>query len=460
MKLLHKKRKTASASKSSLQYLKTLLDARLVNSSDGLSFQQIEKTIHECYTEAARQLIETTLAMYDVAGTSLSYAGRPYHKVVECEKTYQSLLGPIKVTRSLFRNKKHNETICPLEKLTGIVEGFWTPSAAKTALFYMTELPSEKTKSFLSQAGLMQPSSSSLDRLPKKINEHWESERELFEQKLRFKIEIPPESRTVAISLDGVMVPTRCNRIIASDSRYEEASCGTLVLYDVEGECIWKRQYGRMPERKKATLKSQLESDLEFIMEARPDLTIVKIADGARDNWTYFESLRLKGIEVLDFYHASEHLRRVFDIAYGENDRESILGFAKYKEILLRDENGIGKVITHIHQLIRKFPRKKLLKTERTYFQRHRKRAHYQQFKEHNLPIGSGIVEAVCKTLVTQRLKCSGMRWDYKGGQAIMTFRALSHSALFESSWAMLEKYYHGFVDAANDSQNYSLFAA
>jgi len=169
MKLLHKKSKTSNACKSSLRYLEEMLDTRLVNRSDCLSFQQIEKAIHECYTEAARQLIEDTLPMYDVVDKVLHYEGKPYRKVVECEKIYQSLLDLVKVKQSLFRNKQRNKTICPLEKLTGIVDGFWTPSAAKTALFYMTELPSEKTKSFLSQAGLMQPSSSSLDRLPKKM---------------------------------------------------------------------------------------------------------------------------------------------------------------------------------------------------------------------------------------------------------------------------------------------------
>lgn len=137
MKLLHKKRKTASASKASLGYLKVLLDTHLINRPDSLSFQQIEQTIHDCYVEAARQLIEETLSMYDIADTRVYYGGRLYHKVLECKKTYQSLLGPIKVTRSLFRNKKVQETICPLEKLTGIVEGFWTPQAAKTGLLYI-----------------------------------------------------------------------------------------------------------------------------------------------------------------------------------------------------------------------------------------------------------------------------------------------------------------------------------
>ena len=58
------------------------------------------------------------------------------------------------------------------------------------------------------------------------------------------------------------------------------------------------------------------------------------------------------------------------------------------------------------------------------------------------LPIGSGVVEAACKTLVSQRLKRSGMRWRVPGGQAILTFRALCQSERFERAWPLLVETY------------------
>lgn len=458
MKILHRKRKTASAINKTVISLKEQLNSLIIVGGDSLSFQQIEKTVQECLVQAGKCLLEDVLEMYNIDTPFVFYQQRRFHKVLESEKTYQSLLGPIQVKRNLYRNKKHNETICPLDKLAGIVEGFWTPQAAKTALLFLSELPSEKTKTLLSQAGLMQPSSSSLDYLPKRINAQWETHRQHFEQGLREAIKVPEQAVTLAVSLDGVMVPTRCNRIMGSDSRYEEASCGTLSLYDALGECIWKRQYGRMPEHKKATLKSQLNQDLAAIMEQRPDLTIVKIADGAKDNWNYFDTILPTGVGILDFYHASEHLKRAFESAYGENHPQSIISYHKYRTHLLNHPNGIGRVIRHLQGLVKKHPKKKVLRTELDYFRKHRQHARYHEYASQNLPIGSGVVEAVCKTLVSQRLKCSGMRWDYEGGQAILTFRSLSHSNLFDSAWALLDKYYHGYVDAANDA-NYSLFS-
>ena len=52
--------------------------------------------------------------------------------------------------------------------------------------------------------------------------------------------------------------------------------------------------------------------------------------------------------------------------------------------------------------------------------------------------IGSGLVEAACKTLVTQRLKLSGMRWSVRGAQAILTPRGWDQSERFDQAWALV----------------------
>ena len=75
----------------------------------------------------------------------------------------------------------------------------------------------------------------------------------------------------------------------------------------------------------------------------------------------------------------------------------------------------------------------------------------YAEAKDKGLPIGSGVVEATCKTLVTERLKRSGMRWSERGGQAILTLRALLQSNRFESGWALLSNTYRAEVSAPHN---------
>jgi hypothetical protein len=60
-----------------------------------------------------------------------------------------------------------------------------------------------------------------------------------------------------------------------------------------------------------------------------------------------------------------------------------------------------------------------------TYFENHLHQMNYAQYREHNYPIGSGVTEAACKTLIKQRLCSSGMRWKEKGASVILSLRAL-----------------------------------
>jgi hypothetical protein len=76
------------------------------------------------------------------------------------------------------------------------------------------------------------------------------------------------------------------------------------------------------------------------------------------------------------------------------------------------------------------------------YFREQRHRMGYAHLRAQNLPIGSGVLEAACKTLVTQRLKRSGMRWRGPGGQAILTWRALCQSERFDRAWPLLVETY------------------
>ena len=96
------------------------------------------------------------------------------------------------------------------------------------------------------------------------------------------------------------------------------------------------------------------------------------------------------------------------------------------------------------------------LKTEITYFTRHRKRCDYARLKSENKPIGSGIVEAACKTVVQMRLKRSGQHWDDQGGQAILTFRSILLSKQFDKAWQEVKNFYYKPIALPNNVVNLS----
>ena len=138
--------------------------------------------------------------------------------------------------------------------------------------------------------------------------------------------------------------------------------------------------------------------------------------------------------EVIDFWHACEHLQTASDHAVAPG------WFEKYREILRHDPRGVAKVIRALRHLRDADAAPDRAETERelAFFRKHRHRMRYHALKEEGIAIGSGVVEAANKTLVTQRMKRSGMRWRIVGGQAVLTFRALIKSGRFERAWKAL----------------------
>ncbi len=181
----------------------------------------------------------------------------------------------------------------------------------------------------------------------------------------------------------------------------------------------------------------------------RPDLQLVALADGAKDNWTFLEDNVAKRVPksvcILDFFHAAEHLSDAFAAAYGESVKARAT-FDKYRRILLEDFDGIEKVIRTVARLQKGHPRNKRLKQVLGYLRENRHRMRYAEYRELGLPIGSGVVEAACKTLVSQRMKNSGMRWSNEGGQAIVTMRSWCQSDRFDRAWALLAATYQADV--------------
>ncbi len=113
---------------------------------------------------------------------------------------------------------------------------------------------------------------------------------------------------------------------------------------------------------------------------------------------------------------------------------------ASFPEFTQTSSNGSGDC----------HPRSKKIAKELKYFRRNRRRMAYARLAWLKLPIGSGVTEAACKTLVTQRMKRSGMRWRHAGGQAILTLRGWAQSERFDRGWALLAGTYKKLVELPN----------
>jgi len=237
--------------------------------------------------------------------------------------------------------------------------------------------------------------------------------------------------KIISLGLDGTC-------ILMSGGEYRQAMVGTIALYNSEGERQHTSYIAAEPEYGKETFKAKLTHEIERIKSLYPNAIRIGVADGAHDNWTFLEEHTHK--QTLDFYHATEYLARVSESVFQDAEtRKKWLDTSCHN---LKHEIGAAKAL--IKQM-KKFEKNcavmqsnkvkeeclKTLGAAITYFTNNndKGRMDYAKSRESNYPIGSGVTEAACKTIVKQRLCQSGMRWKLKGAKMILSLRALSHSA-------------------------------
>ena len=427
------------------------------------SFEDFEQELGVRMRALENDIKAEQLGRYDVDAQVIWVGGRELRRCLAKEpKTYLSASGPVTVGRNLFRPSGGGKSVCALDLRAGIVGGLCTPVLARQVSYVMGHMTSEATAALFVEFGVEGPSSSTCDRIPKVVGVVWEHNREQWEAALREQEMVPAEAAVMAVSLDGVMVPDKeaqreakaerdkrakdLSKATGGPAGYREVGCGTVSLFDVETNRLDTVRYGRAPEYKKKTLTEQLDAEVASILSVRPDLDLVALADGAEENWRYFDGPTWEhATKIVDHGHACQHLKKGLVAYYGA---ESVKGRAEYErlKIILKDEyGGVDEVITELRRFERKLRDKKrthkkrgeILRKERKYFDNQRERMDYARYQELGLPIGSGVVEAACKTLATQRLKRSGMSWS-GGKQPILTIRSLQQSDRWDRAWRLI----------------------
>src|ERR1019366_6864625 len=150
--------------------------------------------------------------------------------------------------------------------------------------------------------------------------------------------------------------------------------------------------------------------------------TVVFLGDGAVWIWKLARINFPKAICILDYYHACEHLTLLASALYGEGSTLAKKRYRQWRKALLKDK--IAQIIAQAKtDLPTRAEPRKLAKKQIAYFERNRSRMLYQTFRQAGYFIGSGVVEAGCKTVVGQRLKLSGMLWSRKGACHLLTVR-------------------------------------
>jgi hypothetical protein len=151
------------------------------------------------------------------------------------------------------------------------------------------------------------------------------------------------------------------------------------------------------------------------------------LGDGAAWIWNLADEHLDRRIEVVDLWHAAQHLSAVASALFGEGERAAAWARARRGALLAQ---GAEAVLAALRGVQAPTPEAaEVLRVERGYFTKNADRMQYPQYRLDGLPIGSGAIESAADHLVQQRMKRAGMRWSDAGGDALLALRARLRSA-------------------------------
>ena len=159
------------------------------------------------------------------------------------------------------------------------------------------------------------------------------------------------------------------------------------------------------------------------------------IADGAEWIWNLVALHFSDAIQIVDLYHARQHLWDVARKLYA-NDQGKQKAWMKIHQKRLLDRGKIEKLVGVLRSIESDNPELiEKIGTEADYFERNAERMRYPKFRRQHLFVGSGVIEAGCKTVIASRLKRSGMFWTVRGANAILALRCCHLNGEFEDYW-------------------------
>ncbi len=243
---------------------------------------------------------------------------------------------------------------------------------------------------------------------------------------------------------------------------FEHATVGTVTVYDRAGQRLGTVYLAFTPEPGQGEMTKRLTALLRETLQRwegpLPRLTYVTDA-GENETQYYRRVLRnmahprrgekLNWTRIIDYYHAAQRIWIMAEALFGKENRAG-RDWAWRMCRLLKKPSGPFRVL-HSAAALRKRRRLSAARAAEyrkayQYIRCRTKLMQYHEYQRLNLPIGSGITEAACKTVVTQRLKLSGMRWTQQGAQAILNLRV----ALLSGIWQVL---YRKLLEAHDATQ-------
>jgi len=409
-----------------------VLEVRIPKSG---SFLECEDLIQDGLNEAGKLATQRCLEDFDTDGSPIVVAGKTLTaKRRKVSKKYHCPFGVCEVDRFVYQSSTGGTTEVPLEQNARVVASS-TPRMAKIVSFKYAESNAgqvlrdmwESHRLELSRCYVQDISAAVAGQVRTK-DPYWSYARTENEPS-------PALVESVAVGLDGTCM-------LFCEEGYRQAMVGTIALFDAAGERLHTIYVAAAPEYGKATFLQRMDEEIERVKESYTHARYVGISDGAADYVPWLK--RHTTTQVLDFWHVTEYLASAAAALHrSKAERAGWVDGACHR---LKHDHRAARGILKEFEAAR--PKRLASKTRKDlegaicYFENNLGRMNYASYRKSHLPIGSGITEAACKTVVKQRLCGSGMKWKQTGADDTLTLRAITRTdGAWAAFWRRVEKH-------------------
>jgi hypothetical protein len=471
---VQRKQQTQEAEQAFARALRRAVDAKV---GVDASFEAREVAALELTNEATRLfLLGDLMAIADSHGDQVEVDGVIYQQHQPGTVRYFSLCGALDIERWTYREVgvRNGATIVPLELEAGIVEHGTPALGFRIALGYAKD-HMRSCEEDMKADHRSPPSRSTLERMAKAIGTEARRVAPRIEPRLRRAEVVPDGAVAMSMGLDRTAVPMEESRPAGEapatqrktrrkpyertppdpvNVNYRMAYVGTITFHDVHGDELGTRFYtAAAHESPTERVVGPLMADLRHALRQAPGLTVGVIQDGAPELWTLLttalssEPLVTNYYVAIDRYHLNERLADVLrsvepDVA-ARGERLS-----QWNERLDCDDNAIYRIRAAVRDLhadaITRHDRTLLdqLSPHLTYLENNGHLMRYSRLHQVGLPVGSGVTEGACKSVIEMRTKGGGQRWRPEGLEAVLTLRAVHRSDRLPRFWANFARAY------------------
>ena len=339
------------------------------------------------------------------------------------EKEFRTLCGPVRISRRVGYCHQCGETMAGLDERLKADSGGVTPGLARVICRTALEMAYQPTNALLTDTlGFIPCSASEIERIAK-------THGAAMEKPLEAKplVQGRRSKKFLHLSMDGTMIPGLAD---PQEHRLKWHEVKVAIVEDIRG--IDAPFYLASTGDAEAFGKQLINEMQSRGMDGHELAQIT--ADGAPWIWNLADIYYPGARQLLDFYHAAEHLHQTAAALWPKEIADAWC-HERLEQLKTGKLNGFFAELKRMaEEHVLNDPAldpKRLL----NYFETNRNRLGYADALKNNLPIGSGVIESAGRHIVQQRLKQSGMRWSLPGAQAVLNLRTRHRNGQFEQYW-------------------------